>query len=125
MSEKFNQNPENSCEGSESKPQFDSFGEAFKAGTTDGAAKAREKVPGFKTGVADAVHDIAYGLAYGSVFAAAFINELIPANIRDGLSRGAEDGKAAGKKACDTVQDALGPDDKSIEGSDITNPSFS
>ena len=78
MSEKFNQNPENSCEGSESKRQFDSFGEALKAGTTDGAAKAREKAPGLKTGVADAVHDMAYGLAYGSVFAAAFIKNFKP-----------------------------------------------
>jgi hypothetical protein len=29
------------------------------------------------------------------------------------------------KKACDTFQDALGPDDKPVEGSDINNASFS
>ena len=105
--------------------QFESVGDAIKAGTSEGAARARETAPELKTGVAHAIHDVAYGLAYGSVFAGAFINELIPKTFREGLSKGADAGKAAGMKACEKVHETLSPDSSQVGETDTTNRSFS
>ncbi len=105
------------------KRSYETFAEAMKTGTSEGVAKAREQVPVFKSGVANAIHDVAYGLAYGSVFTGAFINELIPKNIREGLAKGADAGKAAGRKACEKVHESLSSDDE-IKTPEDTNPSF-
>lgn len=123
MTEDQFQKPEqDSCEPSE-KRRFDNLGEALKAGSEDGAAKAREKGPQLKSGVADMVHDLAYGVAYGSVFAGAFLQELLPKSVRDGLSKGLAAGKEAGKKSGARFGDVMVADVE--EGPNVTNPTFS
>ena len=103
---------------------YDTFGAAFDAGKSDGAAKARESAPEFKTGVTNAVHDVAYGLGFGAVFAGAFLNELIPTNIREGLSKGARAGKEAGQKAGENVNNPLSAANEGVRDDNSPKPSF-
>jgi len=105
--------------------RFETLTEALEAGKNDGAAKAREKGPAFKSGIADAAHDLAYGLAFGSVFTGTFVHELIPRSLRDGFSRGAAAGKAAARDACKKVNNSFKTENEEVGTEESTKPSFS
>jgi hypothetical protein len=122
MNENSTNHPETS---SRKEKSYDTFGAAFDAGKSDGAAKARESAPEFRTGVANAAHDVAYGLGFGAVFAGAFLNELIPTNIREGLSKGARAGKDAGQKAAENATDPLSSVNEGVRDDNSPKPSFS
>lgn len=123
MTEEQFQNPEQDSHEQTGKRRFDNLGDALKAGYDEGAAKAREKGPQLKSGVADLVHDLAYGVAYGSVFTGAFLHELLPKAVREGLSKGFAAGKEAGKETSAKFGDAMATDAEN--GANVTNPSFS
>ena len=89
----------------ETKRQFDTMGDALRAGKDEGSAKAREAAPGLKSCVAEAFHD----LAYGAFFTGSFANELVPKTVKSGLAKGAEAGKAAARKAHEKASEAFSP----------------
>ena len=93
----------------EIKRQFDTMGDALRAGKDEGSAKAREAAPGLKSCVAEAFHDLAYGAAYGAFFTGSFANELVPKTVKRGLAKGAEAGKAAARKAREKASEAFSP----------------
>ena len=93
----------------ETKRQFDTMGDALRAGKNEGSAKAREAAPGLKSCVAEAFHNLAYGVAYGAFFTGSSANELVPKTVKSGLAKGAEAGKAAARKAREKVSEAFSP----------------
>lgn len=125
MTEDHSQTPLQDDSATDDKRRFDSVTDALRAGKDDGAAKAREKCPQLKSGVANVVHDVAYGLAYGSTFAGAFLQELLPQSVREGFSKGASDGKEAGQAASTKVVEAVSSGSESQADLNDPKPSFS
>lgn len=122
MTEETSKNHPERTEQAGDKRVFESVGEALQAGQKDGVAKAREKTPEWKEGLAEAAHDLAYGVAFGSTFAGAFLTELLPESVREGFSKGAAAGRQAGKEASgENVDSSHGTD----ENPDAMNPKFS
>ena len=93
----------------ETKRQFDTMGDALRAGKNEGPARAREAAPSLKSCVAEAFHDLAYGIAYGAFFTGSFANELVPKTVKSGLAKGAGAGKAAARKAREKASEAFSP----------------
>lgn len=104
-----NTTPEDQPVNEEPKRQFDTMGDALRAGKDEGSAKARKAAPSLKSTVADAFHDIAYGVAYGAFFTGSFANELVPKAVKSGLTKGAEAGKAAARKAREKAAETISP----------------
>ena len=91
------------------KRQFDSMGDALRAGKDEGSAKAREAAPGLKSCVAEAFYGLAYGVAYGAFFSGFFVNELVPKAVKSGFAKGAEAGKAAACMGREKASEAFLP----------------